>query len=361
VIKVAIIGCGKIADAHASQIKRISGCEIVGVCDREELMAKQLYERFPVKQYYGDVSRLLDEAKPDIVHITTPPQAHFELGMRCLDAGCHVYIEKPFTVNTAEAEELIRFATARNLKITAGHDDQFTHATRRMRELIHQGYLGGPPVHMESYYCYDLGDPAYAKALLGDKQHWVRALPGTLMQNVISHGICRIAEFIANDDPEVIAHGFASPFLLNIGENDIMDEVRVIISDKNGSTAYFTFSSQMRPTLLQFRVYGTKNGLMVDHVQQTIIKIKGSPYKSYLEKFLPQCSFAVQYATNFFRNMGLFLKKDFHMKSGMKFLIESFYRSVTEDIPPPIPYREIILTSRIMDSIFTQINSAKQH
>ena len=48
-LKVAIVGCGKIADAHASQIRRIEGCEIVGVCDREPLMAKQLYERFPVK------------------------------------------------------------------------------------------------------------------------------------------------------------------------------------------------------------------------------------------------------------------------------------------------------------------------
>jgi predicted dehydrogenase len=205
VIKVAIIGCGKIADAHAAQIKRIAGCEIVGVCDSEELMAKQLYERFPVKQYFSDVDRLLAESRPDIVHITTPPQGHFELGRRCLEAGCHVYIEKPFTVNTAEAEELIRLATAKKLKITAGHDQQFTHATRRLRELINQGYLGGPPVHMESYYCYDLGEPAYAKALLGDKKHWVRALPGTLMHNNISHGICRIAEFMFDDNPNVIS------------------------------------------------------------------------------------------------------------------------------------------------------------
>ena len=51
-LKVAIVGCGKIADAHAAQIQRIEGCEIVGVCDREPLMARQLYERFPVKGYF---------------------------------------------------------------------------------------------------------------------------------------------------------------------------------------------------------------------------------------------------------------------------------------------------------------------
>ena len=49
---------------------------------------------------------------------------------------------------------------------------------------------------MESYYCYDLTDPGYARALLGDKQHWVRQLPGQLLHNIISHGIARIAEFL---------------------------------------------------------------------------------------------------------------------------------------------------------------------
>jgi len=48
-LRVAIVGCGKIADDHCSQIQRIKGCEIVGVCDQEPLMARQLSERFPVK------------------------------------------------------------------------------------------------------------------------------------------------------------------------------------------------------------------------------------------------------------------------------------------------------------------------
>jgi predicted dehydrogenase len=354
-IRVGIIGCGKIADSHAGQIKRIAGCEIVGVCDSELLMAKQLYERFTVRNYFDDVDRFLGESRPDVVHITTPPQSHFDLGRKCLEAGCHVYIEKPFTMNTAEAEELIRIAVMKNLMVTVGHDDQFSHATRRMRELIDKGYLGGAPVHMESYYCYDLGDPQYAKSLLGDKNHWIRSLPGTLMHNNISHGICRIAEFIPNDNPVVLAYGSISPFLSAMGEKDIVDEVRVIISSKDGTTAYFTFSTQMRPMLRQFRIYGPKNGLMVDHHQQTVIKIKGGLYKSYLEKFIPQYDYAAQYAVNSLVNMGSFLKKDFHMKSGMKHLIESFYQSIDTGMPPPIPYKEIIMTSKIMDSIFAQV------
>ncbi len=64
---------------------------------------------------------------------------------------------------------------------------------RQMRQWVQNGVLGGPPVHMESYHCYELGSDSYAKALLGDRDHWVRRLPGTLMHNNISHGICSIA------------------------------------------------------------------------------------------------------------------------------------------------------------------------
>src|SRR5207245_3975068 len=140
------------------------------------------------------------------------------------------------------------------------------HAAGRMRVLIQGGFLGGEPVHMESYYCYELGRSGYAGALLGDKRHWVRSLPGKLLQNIISHGIARIAEFLTTDSPQVIAYGFISPFLKKIGERDIVDELRVIICEEERTTAYFTFSSQMRPSIHQFRVYGQKNGLVFDQL-----------------------------------------------------------------------------------------------
>jgi len=354
-LKVAIVGCGKIADSHASQIQRIEGCEMVGVCDREPLMARQLYERFPVKAYFSDLSELLTAARPDVVHVTTPPESHFSIAKLCLESGCHVYVEKPFTLSEGEARELIELADENGLKITAGHDDQFRHAARRMRALVGSGFLGAGPVHMESYYCYELGRSAYAGALLGDKGHWVRRLPGKLLHNIISHGIARLAEFLTSESPEVMTYGFVSPFLKSMGETEIIDELRVLIAEQERVTAYFTFSSQMRPSLHQFRIYGTKNGLILDQDQETLIKLRGSRYKSYLEKFIPPITMAEQNLGNLFTNLRTFLVKDFHMKSGMKYLIESFYRSILDRTPPPIPYREILLTARIMDSIFAQL------
>ena len=357
-LKVAIVGCGKIADAHASQIRRIAGCEIVGVCDTEPLMARQLFERFPVKAHFSDVTELLRAARPDVVHITTPPESHFDLAKLCLQRGCHVYVEKPFTLYADDAEALIALATRSRLKLTVGHDDQFSHVTRRMRRLVERGYLGGPPVHIESSYCYDFGD-AYARALLADRQHWIRRLPGKLLHNIISHGVARIAEFMSGDRPRVIAHGFVSPRLEAMGEREIVDELRVIIQDQARTTASFTFSSRLRPTLHEFRIYGPKAALVLDQDQEILIKLRGARFKSYGEKFLPPVTLAAQHLGYAFTNLGTFLARDFHMKSGMKCLVESFYRSIVDGGPVPIPYREIVLTARIMEEIFDQIGARR--
>jgi predicted dehydrogenase len=336
-LKVAIIGCGKIADDHLQQIRRIPGCEVVGACDLEPLMAQQLCDRFQINHAFSDVTQMLKTCSPDVAHITTPPLSHFAIGRQCLDAGCHVYVEKPLALNQSETEKLLGLADERSLKVTVGHDLQFSPVARRMRQLVQEGYLGGTPIHLESYYCYDLSDPNYAKALLSDGAHWVRKLPGKLLQNVISHGIARIAEFVQTERPRVVAHGFVSPLLKAIGEDEIVDELRVTISDTNRTTAYFTFSSQMRPSLNLFRVYGPKNGLELDQDRETLLKLRGNRFKSYAEKFIPPLNLAVQQVGNVGTNMRKFLAGDFHMKSGMKYLIESFYASIVEDRPVPIP------------------------
>jgi predicted dehydrogenase len=358
-MKVGIIGCGKVADQHAIQIQRISGAEIVGACDNEPLMARQMSERFKIPSSFVDPQEMLEKVDLDVVHITTPPQSHFELGKLCLEAGSNVYIEKPFTLNTAEAETLIEIANTKGLKLTAGHNAQFTHAMVRMRELVSSGYLGGKPVHMESIYCYSFGDESYAKALLGDSGHWVRKLPGSLLQNIISHGISKIAEFLEGDDPHVIALGFTSPLLKRIGQGDIVDEVRVIVKDQSSATSYFTFSSQINPPLHQFRLYGPNNSLIVDDDHQVLIKVRDNGYKSYARYFIPPFGYAKQYIDNFGVNFAKFIRRDFHLPfdAGLKSLITAFYSSVRDDAPLPIPYREIILTSKIMDAIFLQLKS----
>jgi len=355
ILDVAIVGCGKIADQHAEHISFINGSRLVGVCDQEPLMARQLAERSRISYFTSDIDELLNKCRPNVVHITTPPHTHFTLAKKCIENGCHVYVEKPFTLNLDEAEKLVELASIKDVRLTVGHNLQFTPAMIKMREMIKEGYLGGDPVHMESYFCYNFSDSKYAKVMLGDQKHWVRQLPGNLLHNIISHGISKIAEHLKSDEPEIVAKGYTSPMLKSIGENKITDELRVILNEDNCS-AFFTFSSQINPVLHNFRIYGPHNGLEIDDDKQILVRLSGKVYKSYLEMFWPPLNFSRQYMANFVRNLKSFITFKLLNDSGMRNLIKAFYRSIRKDLPDPIPTREILLTTKIMEKIFNQIS-----
>ena len=315
-------------------------------------MAKQLAERFGIKQCFSDVGELLRTAAPEIVHVTTPPQSHFAVAKQCLNSGCHVYVEKPFALTADETAELLELADALNLKVTAGHNLQFTLESQRMRKAINAGFLGVKPIHLESYFTYDVGD---ARTLFGSQQHWVKKLPGQLFHNLISHGIAALAEFLDDEIEELTATAHQSRQRQQLGTENILDELRVLIRDASGTTASFCFSTQISPGLNQLRIYGPANSIVVDHVTGSLIRNKARAYKSYLTYFLPPLVNAREQLRNSRRNIADFLRRRLYQDAGMKELMERFYNSIRSNGPPPIPYREIMLTARIMDEIFGQI------
>ena len=101
----------------------------------------------------------------------------------------------------------------------------------------------------------------------------LRRLPGKLLDNIISHGIARIAEFLPHGDL-TDRLWTCQPLTKSIGETDIVDELRVIISADELTTAYFTFSSQMRPLMHEFRIYGSKNGLLLDQDHEVLLRLR---------------------------------------------------------------------------------------
>ena len=317
-------------------------------------MASQLAERFGITNCFSDPREMLQSIHPAIVHITTPPQSHYSLAMEALEAGTNVYLEKPFTVTASEAESLVRIAETRNLKITAGHNYQFTLEMLEMRRLAKEGFLGGKPVHLESYWSYDLGDTNYASAFLSNRTHWLRQLPGQLFHNIISHGLAKLAEFLDDELTEIVAVAGQSPFIAQFGADDVLDELRVLIRDKTGTTALFCFSTQLK-RVNQLRVYGPATSMTADIVAGTLIRIRNKSYKSYLTYVIPSVTLAGEYIRNAGLNVINFLRRRLYQDFGMKELVARFYDSVRSDASLPIPYREILLTARIMDEVFAQI------
>jgi|SRR5438552_1655064 len=353
-LRVGILGCGKVADQHVSAIHRIPNCRVVSLCDRELLMAKQLGERIHVSDCFCDLREMLRATEPQVVHITTPPQSHFQLAQQCLEFGSHVYLEKPFTVTAKEAEALLQMAERRGLKMTVGHNYQFTLEMLEMRRLAQTGFLGGKPVHLESYWSYDLGDISYVGPVLGNRAHWVRQLPGQLFHNIISHGLAKLAEFLDDELTEIIATASQSSQLELLGAKEVLDELRVVLRDKTGTTAFFCFSTQIKG-INQLRIYGADGWMVADIITGSLVRASSHSYKSYLTYFIPSFKYAREHTRNVVLSLTNFVRRRLYQDFGMKELIERFYKSVAEGGSVPIPYREIILTARIMDEIFAQI------
>jgi len=221
--------------------------------------------------------------------------------------------------------------------------------------------LGGNPIHLECIQCYSHDDPTYGKAVLGDPRHWVRRLPGSLLHNLISHGVAKVSEFLEGDCPELVSISFSSPYLVEHDHADIVDEVRAVLRDENGTTAFFLFTTQFGAGSNELRLFGKKGNLALDNTYRTLVRTRPSGYKSYLRYFLAPLSQAQEHATNTLTNFRAFARKEFQMDFGMRKLIELFYRAIRQGAPDPIPGTEILRTTRIMDAIFNQMpKSAEQ-
>ena len=284
-LRIAIVGCGKVADQHVQAIHRIPGCEIVALCDRELLLAKQLGERFGIAACFSELSKMLEAAHPDIVHITTPPQSHYSLAKQCLESGINVYLEKPFTITAEEAESVVELAERRGLKLTVGHNYQFTLEMLEMRRLLKEGFLGGRPSHLESYWSYDLADLRYASAFLSNRAHWVRQLPGQLFHNLISHGIAKLAEFL-DEVVEIIATAYQSDQLRSLGCGGCLRRIKGIDPGQARYDSLFLFLDSGQGAQ-PVAIHGPSGSIIADIITGSLIRSPSRSYKSYLTYFIP--------------------------------------------------------------------------
>src|SRR6266700_1758736 len=124
-LKIAIVGCGKIADAHVEEIRKIPSVQLGSVCDLEPIMAEQLATRYAVPRWYCDIAQMLETEKPEVLHITTPPQSHLSLTRQAVAAGCHVFIEKPVAPRLCDAEAIVAAAAAAKRKLAVNYWPNF--------------------------------------------------------------------------------------------------------------------------------------------------------------------------------------------------------------------------------------------
>lgn len=120
-VSVLVVGLGNMGLSHARAYAANDGFEIAGLCSRGIASRQDIAREFPGVAQYDDYRKALAELRPDAVSINTWPDTHAVYARAALEAGCHVFIEKPLADTVSEAEALAALAKRKNRKIVVGY------------------------------------------------------------------------------------------------------------------------------------------------------------------------------------------------------------------------------------------------
>jgi predicted dehydrogenase len=132
-INIALIGCGFLGQRHLKTLHALKNkANIVAICDHHLEHAKPLGRQYhvPIIQDYREITKI------DAVSICTPTTTHAEIASYFLKSGIHAFVEKPITYSLEEADELIRLADQKNLKLQVGHVERFNSAFTTIEPIV---------------------------------------------------------------------------------------------------------------------------------------------------------------------------------------------------------------------------------
>jgi predicted dehydrogenase len=142
VVKFGVVGYGYWGPNVVRNLDQLEGSKVVAVCDKSPMARKRIHKTYPHIGVLSETADLMSSTEIDAVAIVTPVWTHYELTKAALQNGKHVFVEKPFTSCSAQAEELIELAEKKNLKIMVDHTFLFTGAVKKIGQLLEEETLG---------------------------------------------------------------------------------------------------------------------------------------------------------------------------------------------------------------------------
>lgn len=142
VVKFGVIGYGYWGPNVVRNLDQLDQVDVLQVCDLSASARERAQKAFPELEVTADPGALLSSPDIDAIAVVTPVWTHFDIARKALENGKHVFVEKPFTSNSAQAQELIELAEKKKLKIMVDHTFLFTGAVRKIRQLLEEDTLG---------------------------------------------------------------------------------------------------------------------------------------------------------------------------------------------------------------------------
>lgn len=321
-----MIGCGKMGIQHLKAIRAVGDASVVGIADPQadrDVVAEFLA---PGGAVYDDASAMLAAQRPDVVHIVTPPGSHEALTRLAIEAGCHVYVEKPFTPTRAEAESLLALASSRGVTICPGHQVLFERPAEIVRERI--GSLGRL-VHVESYFSFQM----VRRTITRSDQ----------AKDILPHAVYPLVEQMRLGSRR--ADGEVELLGLDVRSNgDVYGLLRL-----GEVTGVLMVTLNGRPIEHYQQLVGTLGSMRADYIAASVVHLSGTgagpgvlvtPYRRALQ--------TIGGATKGFAKL-IFGRRTSY--PGLTSLVRAFYENVRTGQPSPLTPQSIVDTVGICERV----------
>lgn len=253
-VKVGLIGAGKMGLSHLSILGAHPRVDVVGVADTSKMVTDVL-EKYGSFTCFSDYKKMLQETKPEAVIVAVPTKFHASIVKDLLERGIHVFAEKPFCLNATQGEELVAIAKAKKLVNQVGYHNKFIGTFTEVKRIIDGGWLGN---------IYHFLGESYGPVVLKKKADTWRSDPsegGGCLMDYASHVIDLLNYLVT---PVIKVHGAILKSVYSTGVEDAVYALLEVSNKLNGVLSVNWSDETYRKMSTSITIVGTKGKIICD-------------------------------------------------------------------------------------------------
>ena len=348
-LRIAIVGCGRVAEHHARYVASSSNARLVAFADPDEPRARDLATRYGAEHSFGSIEDLLRSLPVDVVHLCSPPSQHFQQACEVLGRGVSVFVEKPVSFSSRETELLYEIAAENGASLCPNFIQSFLPCMRKAAKLVESGELGRPL----SVSCHFSVDPQLAQLKEPIEPHWSLQLPGGPLHNFITHPLYLVLSWLGP-----LRRISVFPRAQGVLPQGMTDHADILLEGASAN-GHITLSFAARPCQQVLTLCCERGNLQVNLSTMTVMVDRHGHLPGIVDRaagpFLQAATLAGQHlATLFNVARGRILPYQ-----GLQSLLPAFYESITSHTQPPVRRELAVAVSKAEEEIIGQLGKTR--
>jgi len=345
-LRAAVVGTGRVARQHLLALADAPGVDLVAVCDLSRAAAEAAAERHGAGAWFTDHRTMLEAARPDVVHVTSPPQSHLAVVLDALDAGAHVIVEKPAGVNLADVRSMVDAARDADRWLIEDYNYLFNPPVTRLLDLVRAG--PAMVTHVEVAIGLDLLSPGGVWSDPNLPYHGT-GLRGGAVGDFLPH-LASLAHALVGP------HRTVSTVWEKRSPAGLLpyDEFRALVEAERG-TASLCFSAQTQPDVFSVRAWsdGFRAEARLFERRLTVDRLRPvpRPLLSVVNGLVEAADAASAAVGGLWRK----LSAGPGAYEGLDALVRHTYRSLAAGGPPPVTPAQILEVHALIEAITDQV------